>query len=157
MTPIPQQARIITVQGTAASGLVEQVEISGVPFLRVGVNGEAVLIQLNHIVEIRPLSYGDTTWESVIECVADTFEVEPEDITKGHSKLERYTRPRFCAWYVALQLGVDGYSGLGRRTKYNHAAVMHGIKRARDLMDTDPVFRSRVGRVLANFQAESAR
>lgn len=144
---LPGTGRVVSKSGESASGKIELVNLRGAKFLRVA---GKVCFAMSEIASISPMDYEDNTWEAVLDTVAGVFSVPRNEIL-GRRRPEPIANARHAAWYVARTIGVGGYSELARRSKRDHGAVMHGVKRAQAMIETMPAFKAKVGRVMANF------
>ena len=145
--------RVITRHGTSASGPIHEHTIHGIPFLIVGTHPDEAMFALADVAEIRPMSDENQTFENIADVVAMVFKVTRDEILSGR-KPALYTEPRFALWYAARILKAGSLSELGHLTgKRKHGTIMHGITRARALMETDWRFKAKVDRVLAHFNS----
>jgi len=73
----------------------------------------------------------------ILLCVAGKFAVDVGEIT-GRSRLPHISDARFFFCLITRQLTRMSYSSIGKYINRHHATVIHGEKRAGELMDVYP-------------------
>lgn len=82
----------------------------------------------------------------VIELVAAEFHVSVAEIL-GTSRIEPVSRPRQAVmWLGRTVLGMS-FCAVAREMQRDHGTIMHGTRAVQALIDTDPLWQHRMGRL----------
>lgn len=91
--------------------------------------------------------------DEVIDAVCAAFEVERSNLLSNR-KFVRLVNARWAACLMLQDLGIT-YSSIGRILKRDHAAILHGIRRIKDLLDVDPDYRQKLERARTLLKGET--
>ena len=125
-----------------------RVNASKTDFKITGISPQA---HFTHLESISPvlLTAGNVRMATIIAAVCRVFDV-PEQHLVGPRRARQYARPRQMAMYIAKRrcghLSLPAIAHL--LGKKDHTTVMYGIKRAQELIETNPDFRADYYRVL---------
>lgn len=80
--------------------------------------------------------------DNVLRRVARAFDLSLEDLKSGAKRWE-VSHPRFAAFLILREDYGLSFPVIGRRVGgLDHTSVMHGVRRAKELLRTDPDFRA---------------
>lgn len=90
-----------------------------------------------------PFRRTDLTFSSVLELVADDFNISLHEIRtrRGHKKA---ALPRQVAIWITYQQKIQNLSGMGRYLKMDHTTIIHGRERIDEMMVHDAALRQRI-------------
>lgn len=77
----------------------------------------------------------------ILECVAEKCDVAVCDIT-GLSRIQNIREARFLFCLITRELTRMTYQSIGNYINRDHCTVLHGIKRANELIDAYPEMKS---------------
>lgn len=87
--------------------------------------------------------HGNPMVVAIRELVARRFGVEPEEILHA-DKQKSVSRARLVAYYLARKHTERSYNELGNDFLRDHATVLSGCRRGKQLVETDERVRARV-------------
>lgn len=123
--------------------------------VRIVIGGEANFLtvegarELNQQIVTALLGHGEP--QQVLRAVMDVFVVSLQELT-GRSQVHRICEARFAASYVlreGLRLAWEDVADLFGR---NHASVIAGVRRCRELMEQDARYRAKVEALVKEFK-----
>lgn len=146
---LPAVARVVLKSGESFSGPLDLVEVAGMPFLRVGVNGAASFLAPGEVACVRPLTGGALRLSMVLNITADVFDI-PVAQLRSKVRTRDITEARFAFWHIAHARALGSLGDLAKAAgKKDHETVSHGLRAARALLDTDKTFAARVREIEA--------
>ena len=77
----------------------------------------------------------------ILECIAEKCAVDIHDIT-GLSRVQNIREARFFFCLITRELTRMSYQSIGNYINRDHCTVLHGIKRANELIDIYPEMKS---------------
>lgn len=95
---------------------------------------------------VTDVKVGDAEFAGVVWATALVFGVDMSDIM-GRSRLERISDARQAAMYWCYNMHLQSYYHVGKYFDREHATIMHGVKRAKNLMQTDKEFRRKMDNI----------
>lgn len=95
----------------------------------------------------------DTETKRIIEYAKSLFDVDVDIDTKDRHRHLTDCR-HAVSWYLREVRGMTLQS-IGDIFKRNHASILNGVRKAKELIEYDPVFRSKIGRLDRKFNIHS--
>lgn len=92
------------------------------------------------------------THVQICRAVADAFNVDSYELLRSQRRFGRLCVPRFAAMLLCHELLPLQYRSLTRIGRYlnrDHTSVLHGLRRAKEMQETDPRFAAMLGEARA--------
>jgi len=91
---------------------------------------------------------------TLLRYCAEAWGFSVEDLKSG-GRVESVTHARFCAMRLLRRLTFCTLQSIGRMLwETQHTTIMHGLKRAEELMELDPLFRANSEAIEAELRAQ---
>lgn len=107
------------------------------------ITGDAVLVMLsvknNVVIDVKPIGIdvpGDAVKDIIESAICNMFNITPEEIRKRSNKPE-YVTPRQLYYMSCFILAKRRKKQIARDIGFNHATVLHGIKKIGELYETN--------------------
>ena len=105
-------------------------------------------------IQAPPSEYQKLTEKSIAKisdimgAVCKVWGIEKVEVLSGRGSKELWP-PKFCIYHICKKRTAASFPFIGQRMRKDHTTVMHGMRRADELLKTDKVFAEKYSQALA--------